>query len=190
MEEVDEDSNGEIDFEEFSEGLLMIDSTLMKSELEEVYSHCTWSKDSELKISSFLDILKSNLLKNYPIVKVNGMKKHKIVRKAFPKIFAGKANIVKIATSRHRLSAGNSVNDDASTNKSDSGDTPFSSAAVTPTTNENPWEQNNIVDVCIHNMMYILETNEKRKCFAFFFLFCCMIVMCQISHLWRYQRFE
>ena len=157
MNEVDEDDNGEIDFEEFSEGLLMIDGTLMKPELEEIYDRCTWSKDSELKIASFLDILKSNLLKNYPIVKVNSMREHKIVRKAFPKIFEGKTNVVRKARSKHDrlLNTGSAGSDDASTVRSDSGDTPLSSAVATPTTNENPWEQTDIVDVCICYLPFV-----------------------------------
>ena len=94
---MDEDQNGEIDFEEFSEGLLMIDKTLMKPDLEEIYKACTWSKDVELKISSFIDIVKNGLIKNYPMLKVKEMKERKIIRKAFPQIFEGKGNIKKKA---------------------------------------------------------------------------------------------
>jgi len=57
LHEMDEDKNGEIDFEEFQEGMTSIYSSLLPSDVQQIYSECVWNEDDELNIQLFSELL-------------------------------------------------------------------------------------------------------------------------------------
>ncbi len=80
--ETDDDSNGEVDINEFLEALNGIDSRLYKRDLEKVYSDCVFTANSELKIHSFIAILRKEAKPR------RGDRPADIIRRAFPTIFS------------------------------------------------------------------------------------------------------
>eukprot|EP01084_Bolivina_argentea_P159137 277179_1 len=87
LAEVDEDKNGEIDYEEFAEGIRHINNNLLPNEIKEIYDEIVWNEFEELNIKLFIDLLKQRLknIKNIHTIKKNLITPKKILNIAFVK---------------------------------------------------------------------------------------------------------
>ena len=57
LHRVDDDNDGELDLEEFKEGMWSIDDRFTEKEIDRMFRECVWTEDGELDIELFCGLL-------------------------------------------------------------------------------------------------------------------------------------